>query len=123
MNLPDLLSLTTAQLLEQFRVLALAKGAASLERRIARHNRLYRQLEAVKAELKARSGDQRRGLAQFYHHPDPQVRLDAALATLAIFPERAQAVLQTIIDRSDFPQVANAMHALMNIRDGTRIPE
>ena len=119
----SLASQTTAELIEDFRVLALAKGVAILEGRIATHNRLYPQLEAVKAALKSRSGDQRRQLAQFYHHPDPQVRLDAALATLAIFPERAQAVLQTIIDRSDYPQVANAMHALMNIKDGTRVPK
>ncbi len=123
MNTANFPSLTTGQLLEQFRVLGLEKGKARLDGRIARHNRLYLQLEAVKAELKARSGDQRRALAQFYHHSDPQVRLDAALATLAIFPEQAQEVLQTIIDRSDYPQVANAMHALMNVRDGTRIPE
>ena len=123
MNAANLSNMATGQLLEQFRVLGLEKGKARLYGRLARHNRLFLQLEAVKAELKSRSGDQRRQLAQFYHHPDPQVRLDAALATLAIFPERAQAVLQTIIDRSDYPQVANAMHALMNIRDGTRIPE
>ena len=45
---------TTAELVETFRVLALAKGAANLDGLIARYSRLYRQLEAIVAELKAK---------------------------------------------------------------------
>ncbi len=123
MNVAPLSSQTTAELLEQFRALGVAKGEATLEGRIARYNRLYRKLEALEAELKGRSGDQRRELTRFYTHPAPQLRFDAAYATLAIFPEQAQAVLQRIVDRGEFPQAANALHALMNISDGTRIPE
>ncbi|MCW2498266.1 DUF2019 domain-containing protein [Jatrophihabitans sp.] len=123
MNAAPLSSQTTAELVEKFRALGEAKGEATLEGRIARYNRLYWQLDAVEEELKGRNGDQRRELARFYTHPAPQLRLDAAYATLAIFPEQAQAVLQRIVDRGEFPQAANALHTLMNIKEGTRIPE
>lgn len=114
---------TTAELVETFRVLALAKGAANLDGLIARYSRLYRQLEAIVAELKARNGDQRRKLAEFYRHPDPQVRLDAAMATLVIFPDDARATLQAIIDRREFPQAADAGQTLLYLKDGRFFPE
>ena len=86
MKTVDLSTQTPAQLAELFCVLAIAKGKANLERRISRYNQLYHKLEAVEKELQARNGNECRQLAKFYNHPDPQVRLDAALTTLGIFP-------------------------------------
>ena len=122
MKTVDLSTQTPAQLSELFCVLAIAKGKANLERRISRYNQLYHKLEAVEKELQARNGNECQQLAQFYDHPDPQVRLDAALTTLGIFPMQAKAVLQNIVDRHEYPQVANARHALRDLETGPLFP-
>nr|WP_256477691.1 DUF2019 domain-containing protein [Aurantimonas marianensis] len=53
-------------------------------------NRLVRRRFAVENELKARTGDQRRQLSHYYDHPNIQVQLNAATATLALFPTQAR---------------------------------
>lgn len=51
-----------------------------------RFNRLFDKLKGIEDELRAMPGDQRRALEPLYAHPDIQVRLNAAMATLAIAP-------------------------------------
>ena len=67
----------------------------------AKFNRLFWQMEAVEGQLKARIGDQRRALLRLYDHPNAQVRLTAAKATLAVAPEAARRLLRTIADLKD----------------------
>lgn len=114
---------TVPQLVEQFRLLALAKNKAIETGQNTKYNRLYWKLDAVGKELRAREGDQRRALAPLYDDPNPQVRLDAAMATLVIFPERARAALQMIIDRHEFPQAGDAGFTLLYLKDGRFVPE
>ena len=75
---------------------------------IAEFNRLYGQMDAVKKELKSRPGDQRRALLTLYDHPNIQVRLTAAEGTLAVAPEAARGLLQSIKDSREYPQAADA---------------
>jgi hypothetical protein len=114
---------TIPELVKQFRDLALKKYEADVEGRVAKFTRLYWELDAVEKELRSRAGDQRRALAGLYEHPNPQVRLDAAMATLVVFPDKARAALQMIIDRSEFPQAGNAGFTLLYLSEGRFVPE
>jgi hypothetical protein len=119
----DLSQQTVDQLVDRFLALSLAKGKALVEGQIAKVNRLYWKIDALRKELKSRDSDQRRALHVFYNHPDPQVRLEAANATLAILPTEARAVLQMIIDRHEFPQAGYAGFTLLYLSDGRYVPE
>jgi hypothetical protein len=63
---------------------------------IGRYKRLFSREYAVLDEFKRREGDQRRLLTRFYDHPNFKVRLNAAHATLAIFPGEARQVFESI---------------------------
>jgi hypothetical protein len=65
-------------------------------------------MDAVKGELKRRPGDQRRALIPLYNHPNMQVWLKSAIATLAIVPQPARQLLQVIADSRHYPQAADA---------------
>jgi hypothetical protein len=123
MRAANLSSLTVPQLVEQFRILALAKSDAIGTGQNTKFSRLYWRLEAVEQELKVRAGDQRRALAPLYNHPNPQVRFDAAMATLVVFPDEARAALQMIIDRNEFPQAGEAGFTLADLSAGRFTPE
>ena len=101
----------------------LAKNEALETDQDARYKRLYWKLDAVQQELRARAGDQRRALAELYDHPNPQVRFDAAIATLVMVPDRARAALRMIINRDEFPQAADAGLTLDDLDEGRFVPE
>ncbi|WIG51583.1 MAG: hypothetical protein OJF48_002500 [Afipia sp.] len=86
------------------------------------YNRLYRQMEKVEAQLKAREGDQRRALLPLYRHPSPTVRFKAAIATFVFAPREAREVLQLIKDRKEFPIAMNASQMLSAIDEGRYTP-
>ena len=123
MTVTDLSSRSVSELVEQFRILALAKNEALETDQDARYKRRYWKLDAVQQELRARAGDQRRALAELYDHPNPQVRLDAAMATLVVLPDRARAAPRMIIDRVEFPQAADAGFTLDDLDEGRFVPK
>lgn len=102
-------------LVVRFRDLALAQDRAIESDSHRNYNLLYRQMGEVKAALERRLGDQRRLLEGLYVHPNPQVRLQAALATKDLLPERARSVLQAISDRLEYPQAVDARFALRSL--------
>jgi len=59
-------NLTVEQLVERFTVITLDQDKALRSGRHAQFNRLFEDMEAVKQELKARDGDQRRALLPLY---------------------------------------------------------
>ena len=91
-------NLTVEQLVERFTSITLDQDRALRSGNHGRFNRLFDDMEAVKQELKTRDGDQRRALLPLYNHPNPQVRLKAAKATLAVAPETALKMLRTSRD-------------------------
>ena len=123
MRAADVRGQSVSQLVAQFQALALAKSDAIATGQNAKYSRLYWRLDAVEKELRSREGDQRRALIELYSHPNPQVRLDAAMATLVVFPNEARAALQMIIDRREFPQAADARQTLLYMSDGRYTPE
>jgi hypothetical protein len=110
------------ELVERFTVIALDQDRALLGDEIAKYNRLFDQMEAVEAELKERAGDQRRGLLPLYKHANAQVRLKAAMATLAVDPKAARDVLQKISDNQEYPGAAYARSMMRALDEGTYRP-
>jgi hypothetical protein len=78
--------MTVDQLVERFVAIAVEQDRALLYSEIAKYNKLFDQMTAVKNELKGRAGDRRRSLMSLYEHPNWQVRLMAAHATLVLEP-------------------------------------
>jgi uncharacterized protein YdcH (DUF465 family) len=118
MRQPRLENLTVDQLVERFTAITLDQDKALRTRNQARFNRLFDEMEAVKQELKARDGDQRRALLRLYDHPNPQVRLKAVKATLAVAPEPARRMLKVIAESREYPQAGEAGMSLYNLELG-----
>jgi len=114
--------MTVEELVERFFAAGLKQDEALRRDDNAAYNRLYRQMDDIERELKARVGDQRRVLVRLYEHPNAQVRLTAAMATLALAPEAARRTLQAICDRQEYPQAADARGTIRAIDAGTFIP-
>lgn len=110
--------MTESQLVERFTAIALAQDQAMLRGQYAEFNRLFDQMETVEQELKAREGDQRLQLLALYEHPNAQVRLKAAKATLAVTPESARRMLGTIAASREYPQAGEAGMSLVNLDRG-----
>jgi len=111
------------QLVERFSTLALEQDRALLEDNIKRVNQLYDALKDVEGELKARNGDQRRALLRLYDHPNPQVRLKAVQATLAVEPVAARRMLQVIADSREYPQAGDAASSIRYLNEGIYKPK
>lgn len=84
----------------------------------AQYNRLYWEMKAIKEELKRRPGDDRRELMSLYDHPNMQVRLAAARATLALSYAAARQVIQQVADSGKLPYSADAGMTLTNLDRG-----
>ena len=122
MNRNKLERATEEELLEYFVAIAVVQDKAMRQGENAKYNRLYGEMDAVEQELKQRTGDQRRALIPLYEHPNAQVRLKAAIATLALAPEAARQALQIISDREEYPQAADARGMTRAVDDGTFVP-
>jgi Domain of unknown function (DUF2019) len=122
MNQVKLQDLTVDELVDRFIAITTDQDKALLMDEHAKFTRLFGQMEAVKQELKMRSGDQRRALISLFNHPNAQVRLKAAKATLAIAPDEARQVLQSIADSRLFPQAGEAGMSLRNLDSGVFKP-
>ena len=110
--------MTVDQLVDRFTAIALHQDTALLRRQHAKFNRLFDEMEAVEAELKARNGDQRQALLRLYDHPNAQVRLKAVKATLAVAPEPALRMLKTVAESREYPQAGEAGMSLLNLERG-----
>jgi uncharacterized protein DUF2019 len=120
---PDPKKMTVDELIQRFAAIAIEQDRALLYSEIAKYNRLYDQLKAVEDELKGRSNDQRRALLHLYEHPNWQVRLMAAHATLAIEPKAGRGMLESIAASKHFPQAGDAGMSLSNLDRGIYRPK
>ena len=114
--------LPVSQLVERFVSIALAQHEALDMENYSKFNRLYSEMEAVRQELKSRPGDQRRALLSLLSHSNAQVRLKAAITTLALAPLASRQALQLIWDRKEFPQAADALGMIRAIDNGRYVP-
>ena len=118
MKRANLQHVSVTQLVERFVAVTLAQDQALLMDEFSKFNRLFAEMEAIKRELKSHDGDQRRALIPLYDHPNAQVRLKAAKATLAVSPESARRMLQIIADSHEYPQAGEAGMSLDNLDRG-----
>lgn len=118
----DLGASSVEQLVQRFTELALAQDNAELCGKISEVNRLFDKIEFIKGELRSCAGDQRRALMVLYDHPNAQVRLKAAKATLGVAPGEARAVLERLVKFKEFPQALDAGMTLRFLDDGTFKP-
>ncbi len=86
-------------------------------------NRLFKQMNEVDNELRARGRDARLALQRLYSHPNIQVRLKAAVSTLGVAPEGARQVIQKIADTDWFPQAGDAGMTLFALDDAIFRPD
>jgi hypothetical protein len=114
----NLQRLTVDELVQRFASIALEQDDALLDSNISKVNHLFRKLQDVSAELKAREGDQRRALLKLYDHPNAQVRLKATKATLAVEPVAARRMLETIAESREYPQAGEAGMSVDNLDAG-----
>jgi hypothetical protein len=108
MKQQNLKDMSVDQLVERFTSITLDQDKALRTSSHAKYNRLFDEMEAVKQELRARHGDQRRALLCLYDHPNAQVRLKAVKATLAVAPDLARRMLETIAESREYPQAGDA---------------
>lgn len=118
MKVEDFSSFSDAELVQTFLKLSLSRAEAVMATDVSKLNRLYPRSTALKDELRRREGDKRRLLISLYNHPNPQVRIDAATATLAIFPEEASRALQLVCDRQEHPYALEAGMRIDSLRQG-----
>jgi len=72
--------------------------------------------------LKAREGDTRSALTCLYDHPNIQVRLNAAYATLAVAPQPARQVMEAIAAMKWHVQALDTGMTLRWLDDGRYKP-
>lgn len=119
-NLSDL---SVAELIERFTAICIEQNKALFEDEIAKFNRLFDEMAAVRNELRSRPGDQRRALCALFDHPDPQVRLQAARLSLAVAPDEARRVIEAIAASRRYPQAGGAGMCLTMLDRGVFVPE
>jgi hypothetical protein len=105
------------ELIARFASIALKQDRALLHSETAKYNRLYDDMDAVDEEFRVRGNDARLALTTLYEHPNLQVRMKAAVHTLAIASD-ARRILQAIADSGELPQALHAGTTLWNIDRG-----
>jgi|SRR5579872_3395899 len=126
MNEPSLENLSIDQLVARHAAIGIEHDKAIDMDNHAKFKRIIRRLfdekTEIENELKRRPGDQRRSLMALYNHPNMQVRLNAAKATLAVAPEAARRVVEAIAE-TQYPQAGDAGMCLWALDKGIFVPK
>jgi hypothetical protein len=115
-------SMSLDDLLGRFVEIGIAQDKALFNDDSASYNRLYRQMDQIDKELRARGRDARLSLTRLFDHPNLHVRLRAAARTLGVAPDRARAVIESIASSRIYPQAGDAGMLLSGLDDGTFKP-
>jgi hypothetical protein len=109
-------------LIARFLAITLEQDDAISKDKNQKYNRLFKEMVLVLDELKMRPDNPRRALLALLDHPNAQVRLKAAIHTLAVDRDRAIAVLQAIKNSKEYPQAADAWGILDSMAEGRYTP-
>ncbi|HEX4504538.1 MAG TPA: DUF2019 domain-containing protein [Alphaproteobacteria bacterium] len=115
LNLSDV---PTEELVDRFSENGVAQDQALLHDNIEGFTRLYWQMDAINEELKSRGEEARLALLKLYGHPNMQVRLAAAVRTLAVATAAAKHELEAVKDSRHFPQAGDAASTLSSLAEG-----
>jgi hypothetical protein len=116
-------TMTVEQLVDRFAELGVAQDEAELYSRITLVNRLYRQMDAIDKELRARGSEARLALTKLFMHPNMQVKVQAAKFSLGVVPEAARNLLEEISISRHYPQAGDAGMSLVNLDRGIFKPD
>ena len=119
---PKSSDLDDASLLERFIYISLKQDEAKLCGDTRLFNRLFDQKIALVAVLRDRPGDHRTVLKSLYEHQNFRVRLNAAIATLAVAPLDARGVLEQLKNSKEPPYDADAWGVLTGLDTGRFVP-
>jgi len=116
-------SLSVDELVERFAVICVAQDQALFDDAYAKFNRLYKEMDAVEKEIRARGVDARLALLKLYTHPNMQVRVQVAKCTLGVAPQAARQLLEAIAGSAWYPQAGDAGMSLDNLDAGIFKPD
>jgi Domain of unknown function (DUF2019) len=119
----DLANMNLDQLVDRFADIGVAQDDALWDGKYAKFNRLYDRMDEIDQELRSRGEEARLALLRLYNHRNMQVRLKAAVHTLAVAPELARHALQTIANSKFYPQAGDAGMLLSGLDDGSFHPQ
>jgi hypothetical protein len=119
----NLQALKNSELVDRFGDLGIAQAEAELCEEISKYNRLFQEMVAVSQELRERGREARLALLRLYDHPNMQVRLQAAIETLAVAPQAARELIESISKSGCFPQAGDAGMALWRLDAGAFKPD
>jgi Domain of unknown function (DUF2019) len=114
--------LTAKELLERFITLGVEQDKAENDDDMPSVKRLFWLIDEVVTELKSRPDDQRSVLTSLYDYPNMNVRLKAAKATLAVAPQAARQVIESIAASTWAPQCYDARMCLSMLDEGVFKP-
>ncbi|QBR70674.1 hypothetical protein CU048_04590 [Beijerinckiaceae bacterium] len=115
--------LTIDQLVDRFAEIGIAQDKALLYDEHKKFNRLFNEMNEVDQELRRRGVEARQALLRLYDHPNMQVRVKAAIRTLAVAPTAARLALQEIKETHCYPQAADASMILRDFDNGSYKPD
>lgn len=118
MSRTSVTSRTAPELVQRFIDIGIAQDIALLANEIGKVTRLSYEIRDLTEELKSRSGDERHLLLSLYDHPNNQVRLNAAKATLAIAPTAARVALERLAEDKLYSQALDAGMCLWTLDQG-----
>ena len=118
----NLKTLSESELTARFREYALEKETALLDSETTKFKGIYKKLQSIDAELRARGPAARKALLILLNDENFRVRYEAAVRSLAIAPERARAVLQEIADSHLMPEAGDAGMTLLELDRGVFKP-
>lgn len=120
---PQLTELAVDEIVREYIAIGLAQDKAIEADDTSTFNRLARRQFAYEKELKRRTGDQRRALIPLLEHPNAQIRLNAAHATLIVAPLLARETLEAVAAWESGPQALDAGMAIQMLDNGRFVPE
>lgn len=118
----NLLEARTEDLVARFEAITLAQYEADWHFQTTRYNRLYKEMDEIRNELKSRDGDHRRALIPLLASTNVQVKLKTAITVLAIAPDLAREALRNVRDFGQLPQAADASMMLDALDNGSFVP-
>lgn len=109
-------------LVHRFVEICIEQDKAELEDKISKFNKLFKQQLEIEGELKNRGTEARLKLLSLYEHPNMQVKLQAAKATLAVAPKEARQLIEAIANSPWMPQAGDAGMCLWALDEGISKP-
>ena len=117
-----LVDMTIEELVARFVEIGIAQDKAERIDDRRRFKRLYRQMDEIDNELRARGPAARRALLALFDHPNLQVRLKAAKRSLAVAPQEARQTIEAIVQTAQLPQAGEAGMMLSLLDRGLFVP-